>query len=116
MPTTPPEDVPEAMGALLARYRPARRHTLEEIIDMHVRFERIHPFQDGNGRVGRLIMLGECLASGVVPFVITDDMKASYYRGLREWDSQPGFLLETCRGAQDRFKRHLDYFRIPYTG
>ncbi|MBE6481604.1 MAG: Fic family protein [Actinomyces ruminicola] len=116
MATTPPEEVPEAIGALLTRYRPAQRHILEEIIDMHVRFERIHPFQDGNGRVGRLIMLGECLASGVVPFVITDDMKAFYYRGLREWDSQPGFLLETCRAAQDRFKQHLDYFRIPYTG
>ncbi|RAX20765.1 cell filamentation protein Fic [Actinomyces sp. Z5] len=114
MPTTPPEEVPEAIGALLARYGPAERHTLEEIIDMHVRLERIHPFQDGNGRVGRLIMLGECLASDVVPFVITDEMKAFYYRGLREWDSQPGFLLETCRAAQDRFKQHLDYFRIPY--
>lgn len=116
MPTTAPEDVAEEIEALLTGYEPERPHTLEEIVDMHVRFERIHPFQDGNGRVGRLIMLGECLASDVVPFVITDDMKAFYYRGLREWESQPGFLLEACREAQDRFKQHLDYFRIPYAG
>lgn len=114
MPTTPPEEVAGQIDALLARYRPAEVHTLGEIVELHVRFERIHPFQDGNGRVGRLAMLHECLASDVVPFVITDDMKAFYYRGLREWDSQPGFLLETCRAAQDRFAEHLDYFRVPY--
>ncbi|CAM2804936.1 Fic family protein [Actinomyces slackii] len=114
--TTAPEDVDDEIATILIGYEPERPHTLEEIVDMHVRFERIHPCQDGNGRVGRLVMLRECLASDVVPFVITDDMKAFYYRGLREWDSHPGFLLETCRAAQDRFMQYLDYFRIPYAG
>ena len=87
---------------------------VEDIIGFHVGFERIHPFQDGNGRVGRLIMFKECLASGVVPFIIADDMKAFYYQGLSEWDCEKGFLTDTCLAAQDRFKEELDYFRIPY--
>ena len=110
--TTAPEDVASAIGALLASYEPARKHTLDEIIAFHVAFERIHPFQDGNGRVGRLVMLKECLASGVVPFIIADDMKAFYYRGLSEWDREPGFLTDTCLTAQDRFVAALDYFAI----
>ena len=112
--TAAPEDVAAEMAALLKAYRPKEPHSLEEIVDLHVRLERIHPFQDGNGRVGRLIMFKECLSNGIVPFVIADDMKSFYYRGLAEWDSERGFLLDTCLTAQDRFKADLDYFRIPY--
>jgi len=112
--TAAPEDVPGEMKELFRGYSPADAHSLEQLIDFHVRFERIHPFQDGNGRVGRLVMLKECLANGIVPFVIGDDMKLYYYRGLSEWDSEPGFLTDTCLAGQDRFKQWLDYFRIPY--
>ena len=114
MTTTLPENVANEMEALLAAYEPCAEHSLEDILDFHVRFERIHPFQDGNGRVGRLVMFKECLANGIVPFIITDDMKAFYYRGLSEWDSERGYLTDTCLAAQDRFKAVLDYFRIPY--
>ena len=116
MKTTPPEDVAKDIGALLKEYDPRSVHSLEDIVAFHVRFERIHPFQDGNGRVGRLIMVKECLANGVVPFVIADDMKAFYYRGLVEWDNETGYLIETCLAAQDRFKETLGYFRIPHAG
>lgn len=112
--TTLPENVPEEIANLLALYDRRRRHTLDEILDFHVRFERIHPFQDGNGRIGRLIMFKECLASGIVPFVITDNLKAFYYRGLQEWDRERGYLRDTCLAAQDTFKKELDYFRIGY--
>ena len=112
--TTLPEDVGREMKALLKAYGPRLKHSLEDIIGFHVGFERIHPFQDGNGRVGRLIMFKECLANGVVPFIIADDMKAFYYRGLSEWDLERGFLTDTCLMAQDRFKSELDYFRIPF--
>ena len=111
--TVAPEGVAAAMAELLSAYRPEGRHDLEEIVDFHVQLERIHPFQDGNGRVGRLVMFKECLASGIVPFIISDDMKAFYYRGLAEWDKERGLLLDTCLTAQDRFKPALDYFRIP---
>lgn len=112
--TTAPEDVPDAMAELLDGYAASGTHTLEDIVSFHVGFERIHPFQDGNGRVGRLVMLKECLANGVVPFVIEDDMKAYYYRGLAEWDAERGYLAGTCLAAQDRFKEALDYFRIEW--
>lgn len=110
--TTAPEDVADEVRALLKAYKPKSQHEFESILDFHVRLEHIHPFQDGNGRVGRLIMLKECLANGIVPFVITDDMKYFYYRGLSEWDYEKGFLVDTCLAAQDRFKAMLDYFRI----
>lgn len=112
--TTPPENVSAAMGALLAEYNAGKEKTLEDIIDFHVRFESIHPFQDGNGRVGRLIMFKECLRNGIVPFIIDDDMKMFYYRGLREWNNEKGYLTDTCLAAQDEFKKYLDYFRIAY--
>ena len=112
--TTMPEDVSSAISNLLERYEPSSKHSLEQIIDFHVRLERIHPFQDGNGRVGRLVMFKECLANELIPFVISNDMKAFYYRGLSEWDQENGYLRDTCLAAQDTFRAWLDYFRIPY--
>ena len=110
--TTPPEQVAAELDDLLKAYEPARAHTLEEIVAFHVAFERIHPFQDGNGRVGRLVMFKECLASDIVPFVVFDDMKAFYYRGLSEWDVERGYLLDTLRSAQDKMCEVFDYFNI----
>ncbi len=114
MTTASPEDVPAQMADLMTWYQPDEPQSLERIVDLHVRFERIHPFQDGNGRVGRLIMLKECLKNSIVPFIITDDLKAFYYRGLAQWDDERGYMLDTCLTAQDRFKNWLDYFRIEY--
>ena len=114
METTPPEQVGNEMRALLDAYHAQQNKTLEDLIAFHVAFERIHPFQDGNGRVGRLLLFKECLRWGVVPFIIDDSLKLFYYRGLREWTREPGYLLDTCLTAQDRFKKILDYFRIPY--
>lgn len=112
--TTLPEDVPTEIKKLLCEYNGKKDVTLEDIIEFHVRFERIHPFQDGNGRIGRLIMFKECLKHNIVPFIIEDRIKMFYYRGLAEWNSEKGYLTDTCLSAQDSFKRYLDYFRIPY--
>ena len=112
--TVAPEDVPRAMRALLKEYNGIKRKSFEDIIDFHQRFEAIHPFQDGNGRVGRLVMFKECLANGFVPFIITDELKMFYYRGLQQWNSVRGYLLDTCLTAQDNYKVLLDYFKIKY--
>ena len=114
MATVLPEDVAAEMQALLAAYSAKKAKTLEDILDFHVWFERIHPFQDGNGRVGRLIMFKECLKYSIVPFIIEDNLKMFYYRGLKEWGREKGYLTDTCLTAQDRYKAYLDYFRIKY--
>ncbi len=114
METTSPELVPERMKTLLAEYNKTRSKTIEELITFHVAFESIHPFQDGNGRVGRLILLKECLKNNIVPFIIDEELKMFYYRGLHEWRQEQGYLIDTCLAAQDKFKKYLDYFRVPY--
>ncbi len=114
METAAPEDVHEKIASLLEKYNCSENKTLEEIIAFHVEFERIHPFQDGNGRVGRLLLFKECLKNNIVPFIIDEDLKLFYYRGLKEWSVEKGFLIDTCLTAQDRFKKYLDYFRIEY--
>ena len=112
--TALPEEVADKMRELLRSYNALSAKTFEDIVAFHVAFERIHPFQDGNGRVGRLILFQECLRCNIVPFIIEDDLKLFYYRGLKEWDRGKGYLMDTCLTAQDRFKVSLDYFRIPY--
>jgi Fic family protein len=114
MKTTLPEDVPLEMKFLLAEYNAKEEKAFEDILEFHVRFEKIHPFQDGNGRVGRLIMFKECLKYNIVPFIIEDNLKMFYYRGLKEWYNEKGYLTDTCLTAQDRYKAYLDYFRINY--
>lgn len=114
VPTALPEDVADRMKELLAEYNGKVEVSFEDILDFHVKFERIHPFQDGNGRVGRLIMFKECLKYNIVPFIIEDNLKMFYYRGLKEWDEKKGYLMDSCLTAQDRYKAYLDYFRIEY--
>lgn len=114
METALPEEVADRMKKLLSEYNNQEEKALEDILNFHVKFECIHPFQDGNGRVGRLIMFKECLKYNIVPFIIEDDLKMFYYRGLKEWDNEKGYLTDTCLTAQDRYKAYLDYFRIDY--
>lgn len=114
MDTALPEEVADKMKTLLKEYNVIKEKTLEDILDFHVKFERIHPFQDANGRVGRLIMFKECLKHNIVPFIIEDNLKLFYYRGLKEWDNEKGYLTDTCLTAQDKYKTYLNYFRIAY--
>lgn len=112
--TAAPDEVPARMKKIISQYSDLKAVTLEDIIDFHYWFESIHPFQDGNGRVGRLIMLKECLRYNIVPFIISDDLKMFYYRGLKNWEHERGWLTDTILTAQDRFKAYLDYFQIKY--
>ena len=112
--TAKPEEVADKVKELIKDYNQKDEHTLDEIIDFHYRFETIHPFQDGNGRVGRLIMFKECLKNNIVPFIIDEELKMFYYRGLSEWNNEKGYLTDTCLAAQDKFKKYLDYFEVTY--
>ncbi len=112
--TTSPEDVKREMKALLSEYNAKKQRSFDDILDLHQRLEAIHPFQDGNGRVGRLIMFKECLANGIVPFIITDDLKMFYYRGLQQWPRIKEYLRDTCLTAQDNYKALLNYFKVEY--
>lgn len=115
--TVQPKDVQRNMKALLAKYNALKKPELDNILDFHVQFERIHPFQDGNGRIGRLLMFWQCLSAAntdCVPFIITEDLRLYYYRGIQHWGQTDGFLRDTCLTAQDRYKSLLDYFHIRY--
>ena len=112
--TTKPAEVAGAIKALLKEYNSKSKITFDDILDFHVRFESIHPFQDGNGRVGRLIMFKECLKHNIVPFIITEELKMYYYRGIKNWKTERGFLRDTCFTGQDTMKTTLDYFGIKY--
>ena len=112
--TTAPENVKREISALLKEYNSIKEKTFDDILDFHCSFESIHPFQDGNGRVGRLIMFKECLANGFVPFIITDELKMFYYRGLQQWHSIKEYLRDTCLSAQDNYKVLMDYYRVDY--
>ena len=114
MDTTEPEGVKRAVKQLLQDFTAISKVTFNDILDFHVRFERIHPFQDGNGRVGRLLMFWQCLQAGIVPFIITQDIRLFYYRGLQNWGNIDGFLIDTCLTAQDQYKALLDYFRVKW--
>ena len=112
--TCPPERVKSEMKQLLTTYNSLEHKTFENIVEFHKHFEKIHPFQDGNGRVGRLIMFKECLANNIVPFIIDEKHKIYYYRGLKEWDNEKGYLIDTCLSCQDKYNTWLDYFKIEY--
>ena len=113
--TAKPEEVPQKMKELLKAYNQTKQKSLDELLQFHYDFERIHPFQDGNGRVGRLILFKECLRNGIIPFIIEDDIKDFYYRGLQEWKNEKGYLRDTCLTAQDRFKEYMNDFGIKYS-
>lgn len=110
--TVPPKEVHKHMKALLTSYNALKKVELDDIIDFHVQFERIHPFQDGNGRVGRLILFWQCLQNGIVPFIITEELRLFYYRGIQNWGETNGYLRDTCLTAQDNYTALLDYFKI----
>lgn len=112
--TCPPKQVATKMKELLSNYHSIEKKTFEDIVDFHYQFEIIHPFQDGNGRVGRLILFKECLANNIVPFIIDEDLKLFYYRGLQEWTRIREYLVDTCLTAQDNYKAILNYFEIAF--
>lgn len=112
--TAAPADVPKKMKELLSSYKELEKVSFDDLLDFHYRFEAIHPFQDGNGRVGRLILFKECLRNGIVPFIIEDDMKLYYYRGLQAWKTEKGYLRDTCLTAQDRFRAILDSYGVKF--
>ena len=112
--TVSPENVTHAIKELLTFYKSTSTKTFRDLVEFHYQFECIHPFQDGNGSVGRLLLFKECLKYNIVPFIINEQLKLYYYRGLKEWNNEPGYLLDTCLHAQDIFKKYLDYFQIPY--
>ena len=107
-----PENVKTEMKKLLSTYNAIENKTFEQILEFHKNFESIHPFQDGNGRIGRLIMFKECLANNIVPFIIDEEHKLFYYRGLKEWNNEKGYLIDTCLSCQDKYKEWLKYFKI----
>lgn len=110
--TTSPNDVSKEISKLLNWYNGLKNVTIEDIIEFHCKFERIHPFQDGNGRVGRIIMFKECLKNNIIPFIILDKNKAFYYRGLSEYEKEieKGYLVDTCLDAQDYYKAMIDKY------
>lgn len=112
--TAKPDEVAEKIKLLLAEYNAKKTVELDDILDFHVKFEKIHPFQDGNGRVGRLIMFKECLKHNIVPFIITEETKFYYYRGIKNWETERCFLRDTSLSCQDEMKKVLDYFKIEY--
>ena len=112
--TAQPEEVAQKMKELLSEYNAKKEKTFDDLLDFHYKFECIHPFQDGNGRIGRLLLFKESLKYNIVPFIIDEELKLFYYHGLKEWMNERGYLRDTCLMAQDKFKLYLDYFKVQY--